>query len=765
MFKRMVLILVVLLCFNLQAQTIHEILFKGNQRIESTAIAIKTLQKVGQALDQKLIQASIHNIYSMGYFENIKVDFEPSTGVLIFHLVEKKLVKSVRFEGHDKLDAKDFEDQIKLKALDYFDDQAAHEDVERIKSVYEQKGYFLVTVDTVVTELDQALVSVVYKISENKKIKIERISFNGNRVFKDKDLKAVMFTKEKGFLSFLSGSGSFQNEMLEQDRQLVRDFYGRNGYIDARVSNPLVTMSANKQSMSVLFNLEEGEKYSISSVDIEDHGSYAKEKLLSKISVQANDVADTSKIQKDIFELSGVYADDGYAFANVIPQDRRDEEKKTIDLVYRIEPGQKVMIRYIQFIGNDVTRDKVLRREMELAEGDVFSRDKLRLSKANIDRLALFEEVKMSTPRGANDNEMDIVIEVKEKQTGTFSIGAGFNTIESFQVLGRIEKRNLFGYGVDLSLDARVGGRTQAFNLQYRDENFFDSKWGLTVNAFNIDRRFSNFDLTSRGGSLGFDYPLYQKGLERVRLGLTYSYIDQNLQDLRPTVENLFKSGKTGSVTTAISRDTRNRVFEPSKGSFLKLSEEIASDYLGGTNQFSKSEFDGRWFFSPFDTYKIPLIKDSIFAFHVGAGYVTPLSDGGQIPLFERYFPGGILSLRGFQIRSLGPKINIASSSNPSTLETSDFVIGGNKELIFNAEYIIPLIKPANISGVLFFDMGNAFDNGESLLTLSGQRQSVGFGLRWFSPIGPLRFEWGYPLDRKEDESKVVFDFTIGSLF
>jgi outer membrane protein insertion porin family len=197
----------------------------------------------------------------------------------------------------------------------------------------------------------------------------------------------------------------------------------------------------------------------------------------------------------------------------------------------------------------------------------------------------------------------------------------------------------------------------------------------------------------------------------------------------------------------------------------MQVSEEVAGSLFGGDNNFTKTEFDGRWFFPVLGQSTAPIVGDSVFALHLGLGFVAPLHDNERVPLFERYFPGGILSLRGFQLRSLGPDVEVASNSDPSGFTTTPFHYGGNKQVLFNAEYIYNIIKPAQIKGVFFFDMGNAFDNGESLFTLTGQRQSVGFGIRWFSPIGPLRFEWGFPLDRQEDESFVVFDFTIGSLF
>jgi len=544
---------------------------------------------------------------------------------------------------------------------------------------------------------------------------------------------------------------------------MIRDFYGHHGYIKVKVGAPRIQLSRDKRSLSIALNIEEGDQYHIEKVGIEGEFIKPKEELLEKI--KQNEIADTLKIQKDIAALTTIYADEGYAYANIIPNHRFNEAEKKVSITYFLQPGRKVYIERILFKGNSTTRDKVLRREMRIHEGDLYNSTKLRESKQNLDRLALFEKVQMSTPRSSADDRIDIVVEIEEKSTGAFSIGAGFNTLESFQIIGQIQKRNLFGYGVDVALVARIGSRTQSFNLQYRDEYFLDSRVGLSLNAFNVDRRFSNFDLTSRGGTLGIDYPFYEKGLERIRGGVTYGLVDETLSDIRPTVEQLFSGGLTSSMTFSISRDTRNRVFEPTRGSLFRLTEEIAGSIFGGDTKFSKTEFDGRWFFPVAEKKPIPLVGGSVFALHLRMGFVAPIEDGERIPLFERYFPGGILSLRGFELRSLGPEIQVASSNDPSAFTTTDFTVGGNKQLIFNAEYIFPIIRPANIKGVFFFDLGNAFDNGENMFTITGQRQSVGFGIRWFSPLGPLRFEWGFPLDRKEDESFVVFDFTIGTLF
>ncbi|MCI5072468.1 outer membrane protein assembly factor BamA [bacterium] len=748
------------------SQTIRSVEVVGNKRVEKDAVLAVVTSSAGETLDRQKIKSDIENINALGFFSEIEASINDQ-GDLLYTLKEKPFIEKIKFVGNANEKEEDLKEKLEIKAYSFLKEEDLQKSLNNIQDHYTSKGYHLADIDYTLEKLDnekQGSVLVI-KIDESKKVKVTRISFIGNTVFSEKELRSFLFTKEKNFLSFISSAGSYQKDMLAQDQQIIKSRYGNKGYINAKVLEPLIKITADKSEIHIFFKIEEGEKYTVGNVDIDGELLEPKDKLLEKVKLKSGEVFDTLILQRDIANLSDVYAKKGYAYVNVIPQDQRDERNKVVSITYAIQPGPKIRINRIQFTGNQSTRDKVLRREMEIHEGDIYNIEKIRNSKASIERLALFEEVRLKTPKSEQENTVDLIFEVKEKETGSFNIGAGFNTLDSFQLLGTVQKRNLFGYGVDLNFNARVGGRTQAFNLTYRDPYFLDSKWGMNLSAFNIERQFFDFDLTSRGGSLGFDYLLYQKGLERVRLGLTYSLVDQILSDLRPTVENVFSGGLTSSVTATLVRDTRNKVFQPDKGSFLQLSQEVAGGPFGGENSFSKSEFDGRWFFPLFRESKIPVIKDSVFALHFKTGYVAPLNSDERVPLFERYFPGGILSLRGFRIRSLGPKIQVASSNDPSSLQTSDFVIGGNKQVIFNAEYLFPIVKAANIRGVLFFDMGNAFDNDESMFTIEGQRQSVGFGFRWFSPIGPLRFEWGYPLDKKEDENNVVFDFTIGSLF
>ncbi|MFH1261876.1 MAG: outer membrane protein assembly factor BamA [Pseudomonadota bacterium] len=744
---------------------ISEVRIVGNRRIERDAVISLLASKTGRPMRRETVRGDIKKLYGSGYFSNVEIGFDPEKGLLTVAVTEKTTIREVKFSGNQKEDTEDLQKEVVTKPFGYLDENRIREDVEKLRSFYDSKGFYLAEVTSEIRKTPNNEAILTFKVKEDRKVMVRRITFIGNRVISDDELKNAIRTKEKGFLSFLTGSGSYREEMLAEDRQILRDTYGHRGYIKAKIGSPRVQLSPDKRSLSLTFTIEEGDPYRVGTVGLDGELIRSRSELMKSVKLTEGELADTLQIQGDIAALSNLYADEGYAYVNVIPRDTYDEEKKIVNLTYLFQPGPKVRVERIRISGNGSTRDKVIRREVQLGEGEQFSGTKIRQSRENIERLALFEDVKLTYPRGSADDRVDLVIEVKEKQTGTLSLGAGFNTLESFQILGRVEKRNLFGYGVDLSFDARIGGKTQAFNLQYRDEYFLDTKWGLTLNAFSISRKYSNFDLTSRGGNVGFDYPLYVRSLKRLRAGLTYSITNQDLSNLEPTVENLFKSGVTSSVTASLSWDTRNRVFEPSKGSFLRASEEVAGGPFGGHADYSKSELDGSWYFPAADQSTMPLIGGSVFALHLNLGFVAPIKENERVPLFERYFPGGIFSIRGFQLRSLGPKIRVASTTDAGGFTTTDFVIGGNKQAIFNAEYIYPIVRAANIKGVFFFDMGNAFDNGESMFTITGQRQSAGFGIRWFSPIGPLRFEWGFPLDKKEDESRVVFDFTIGSIF
>jgi len=747
---------------------IAEIVTEGNVQIEKEAILNVLKSQKGYLLSKTQVAQDIRTLYETGFFKHVAFYYDQAQKKLLIRVQEKPKVIKILIEGNDQLKKRELEKHIEVKPYTFFNQKQVQEDLAKFKQFYKSKGFYLADVSYRLVERKNNQVELIYSVKENRKIFVQNIRFIGNHTFTDQQLKAVIRTKEKNVLSFMNRSGTYIKELLQYDRQAVQSFYGDKGFIKAAVQEPKVEIFADKQTLHVTFFVEEGDSYTFNGSDVAGDLIFDKDELTAKVKMKKGEVASTEKIRNDFQAIAGRYTDHGYAYANVVPDFQVDEDTKRVFVNYQVSPGPIVRVRDLVIKGNLANRDKVILREMELFEGELFNATSLKKSKQKLERLALFESVEISTPKTSDAALVDVVVEVVERETGSFNIGAGFNTLESFQVVGSLEKRSLFGYGVDINFRAQVGRITQIFDLSYRDPYFLDSKWGMALNAYNTRRQYTNFGLRSTGGSLGFDYPLLEDGLRRISAGVRYRLVNQRLSNLSPTIANLFDDGLTSSVTLSLSHDTRNNAFFATKGSMLKVSQEFAGTLLGGDYPFSKTELDARWYI-PFARKKeIPIISKSHLAFRINTGYVAPLEDGARVPLFERYFPGGVFSVRGFRLRSLGPSISVASAGSVGTFSTSDFVIGGNKQFVFNAEYIFPLVGQAKIYGVAFFDMGNAFDNGENMFTLSGQRQSAGVELRWFSPLSPVapfRFAWGFPLDRKVDEKLVQFDFTFGSLF
>ncbi len=742
---------------------VKEIAVRGNRKIGAAAVLKNILTPTGTSLDAELLSADLKRIYMMGYFDDVRVEYDEETMLLTFYVVEKPIVTSIVFSGNKKHKQEDLKAEIRTKELAYIDYRLLKEDITRLEEFYDSKGFFLADIDYSVEEQQPGEVKVEFKLHEGKEVLIRRINITGNKVFTDQEIKKAMrITKEKNWLSFLTDAGTYQAEAFQTDRAIIAtQLYGQQGYIAVKVGEPRVTLSADKKHLYLSFHIDEGLQYRVGELDVSGDLIRARDELMDLVSIKEGEIADLIKIRQDVEKIAQLYGDDGYFYVNVVPRTRTQQSDRVVDIDFFIQKGEKVYIEKIEISGNASTRDKVIRREMELDEGDLYSNKKLLLSRFNLERTGYFEEVRITTPRGSADNKIDLKIEVVERSTGAFSVGAGFNSIESFQFIGQVQKRNLFGLGYDIALQTQLGGRTQRFNLRFVDPFFLNTRVGFNFSAFITERQFVNFQQASTGSSVGFVFPLRREGRKRFNLGVNYNFIDENIEDIRLSIASLFDEGITSSMTLSLIRDTRNRVFEPTQGSLLRGSAEFADGEITGDNTFGKFVFDGSVFFPviPRESWFLP---GSVLQFHLNVSYITGL--GGDIPLFERFFPGGILSIRGFELRTLGPQIEIASDATPSTLITEDFPIGGNKQLIFNTEYIFPIFTQAGIKGVLFFDVGNAFAEGDSF-NIKDLRLATGFGIRWFSPIGPLRFEWGFPLDKTEDESSVVFDFTIGSLF
>ncbi len=748
---------------------VQEIELDGLVRIPADTVWSRIHTKKGRNLEAAVVSDDIERLYSTGAFADIQVFQRVVDGVRVvvrYAFIERPVIGEIRYEGYDELDEDDLKEVVDIQPYEIVDETRVKNVVVKLRERYVKDGYYLAKVDYRLDKRAAGVVDVVFVIDEGKKVKVTSITFLGIKALKEEDLENVMRTKEGGWFSFLTGSGQFKREALDQDLAILRQYYLHFGYVDIKVYPAAVTLGADKTSIAITIPVEEGDQYRMRKVDAEEaepaldadgnpQPHYTPEELKASLSLQPGQPFDIALMQQDTEALKTLYQDLGYANATVSNASYRDTEKREIEFTYRVQPGLKTRIGRISFAGNETTRDKVMRRVMTIAEGDYFSATELKNSRRQIMRQGFFDKCDITTDPGSDEGHVDLTVTVKERQTGTFQVGAGFSSLENFIFTAQISKQNFLGHGQTVSIQATLSSIRSLYQLSFFDPYFLDTQWQLSVDLFNFQQDFDDFAKTEFGGTMGWGYRFTED------FTLTASYtlknVDVTLGGIRSAsraeIFDLQQGGLTSALKGTMSYDTRDDRQFAKSGTFTTASVEIGHPYLGSDIEFIKYLARSRWYFNPWWEFVLKL--------NGTVGYV--MNPDGEIPIFERFFVGGIFDVRGFQRNSLGPSINVPRSSDPST-SLVPFTIGGNKELIFNVELEFPIVEQINLKGVLFFDAGNAFGEDENM-AFESLRTSVGLGIRWWSPVGPLRFEWGFPLAPKPGEEPVVFEFTIGNSF
>ncbi len=729
---------------------INEIQVKGTQRTEPAVVLLRIRTKEGAPLDQRIIREDLHVIMRTGYFQSVSVEASYlAEGIKIVFLVEERpTIREISYEGNKSLDIKDFEKVVDLKPNHFLNVSKLKENVEKIRKLYANEGYFQATINYEIDHKKNKQVAITFKIQEKEEIKIGQINFIGNQIFSDKKLRRVIETKRAGMFSFLTSSGVYKEDILRDDVTRLTLFYLDEGYLQFSAKPPLTLTT--QDGMYVFFVIEEGEQYQVRNVRWENAEKEDEEYFLDLQSLRPGDIFSRQKLQKDIMFMTDYYTDRGYAFAEVNPLYLPQEDTLTVEVVYQVKKGKKIFIGDILLKGNSKTRDKVIRREMALKEGELFSGTKLRTSRAEINRLGFFEAVNINTQPNADPDKLDVVIDVQEGQTGTLSGGAGFSSTDQFIFMANIAWNNLMGRAQVLSLNADFGGTRQNFSLSFTEPWLFDIPLSVGFDAFNTKREYQDFTRKSTGGACRFGYEFY----EHIRANAMYKYekVDIPEEDINPmdyTILQEAGESTTSSITFSVIQNSLDNPLAPLEGFLNIASVELAgTKFLGGDNDFAKIQLEAGAY--------LPLFWNTTVHLRSRLGLGFGLA-GDKLPIFERFFVGGISTVRGFDVRSLGP-------SYIDPYYGTETTIGGNKELIFNLEYVFPIVPQAKLRGLIFFDAGNAFSEDEDI-NFSSLRLSVGLGFRWFSPMGPLTFVLGFPLDRREGEDPSAIQFSIGTLY
>ncbi len=729
-------------------ELITQVRVAGNKRIEADAIERVIRVKAGDVLRAGELSKDMKNIYKMGYFEDIRIEAEDSEGgkTIIFQVQEKPTIRRISFSGNQVFDDEKLSENISISTGSILNIFAVKSNIEQLQAMYKEKNYHNIKIDYTVHELENNQANIEFVIEEGEKIRIKTIAFQGNKTFADKKLKKLISTSEKGFFSWITSSGELNREDLRQDAARIMAHYQTNGFIHAKVADPVVDFE--DKWIYITFKIEEGERFQVGTIDMDGDMILAKEQLMPALKISKEPFFNRETVRADILWLTDLYADAGFAYADISPVTRENKETLLVDITYTIQKRDKVYFENIAISGNTRTRDKVIRRELRIYEQELYSGSRLKRSVRNLHRLDYFEDVKVDTPKGSAEDKMDVNVEIVEKPTGTFTFGAGYSSVDKIFVTASVSQRNLFGRGQILKLGGQIGGVSDLYNLSFTEPWMFDIPLSGNVSLFRSRRDYDTYDRTSLGGGVGFGYPIFD--YTRATLSYRYSITDISdvTEDASDNIKELEGENATSAITTAVIYDSRDRAFNTTQGQDHSLAYTYAG--LGGDVGYHKIEGELGWY--------IPIYKDLMTFLHGRSGYVRELP-GYLLPDYEKFYLGGMNSIRGFDFQ--GIHIKTINSEGKVSEE------GGETFVQFNVEFSYPLFKDLGIVGVVFYDTGNVFGPDDSI-DLGTLRQAAGYGIRWYSPVGPIRIEGGHILDPREEDgenSGVNWEFSMGGAF
>ena len=719
---------------------------QGNQRIDSGAILGKIATKVGDPYSQSGLRNDLKEIFKMGFFNDVQIDVSdtPQGKKVVFRVVEKPVISSVVYEGISELKEEDVKAAANIKENFILNPAKVTTAEEAIKNLYKTKGFYNSKVTSTITYPDDRGAVVRFAIDEGKKIFIKEISVEGNVTFTSDEILDEIETSEKWFMSWLTDAGLLDQSKIQQDAQRIAAFYNNAGFLEAKVGEPQITQK--EEWLYVKFVVEEGPRFRVGTVDITGDIVGDKNKLLDLLTIRGERYISRQIIRDNILALNDHYSEFGYAFATIKPITAKSASGDRMDVTLDISKGNLVYIDRVTIKGNTRTRDNVIRRELRIAEGGVFDSKAIRQSTQALQRLMYFEEVTITPEPSLDPDRMNVIVSVKEKSTGTFSIGAGYSSTDRLILMGQIAENNFLGRGDTLAFSANVGSTSSRYNLGYTNPHLNDSPLSWGFDLFSTEREYDDYTKDSRGGGLRIGYPIFEKW----QLYGNYSYTDTDLTDVSDDASYIIRKSVDLHVTSAVKlslvRDTRNKRYGASEGSRNSLSVKYGGGPFGGDAQFTKFEGSSGWYF--------PVIWKTVFHANLSAGQVFE-NETDKLPVYERFYLGGLNSVRGFKYAKISP-IDEATGDR----------IGGDKMWYTNAELVLPLLETQGVMGVVFFDSGQVLNDDEDWGQVSDSiKKSSGIEVRWLSPMGPLRLVWGYNLDAKDGEDDSVWDFSVGGVF
>ena len=730
---------------------------RGAKRIEVPAIAGRLTLKATDPYTSENVAGQVKILYDTGFFEDVQVETEPvPAGMAVTFVVrEKPFITEIVFDGNEHLTDEKLKEKMTIKSQTFLDQQQVKESAERLRMAYQQDGYYNAQVIPVIQALDEDRMRLMFHVTEGEKAKVKTVVFEGLTGASKAEMLNVMATREwipwygvftkLKLPSVFSDAGVLKREELTNDVERIKEVLLNRGYFNVRVGQPSVELSEDKKWFNVTYNVSEGEPFTVSEVGFRGHTVFEDPELRAGLKINQGEIFQRAKIRDEIARLTDLYGSKGYSFAEVVPSVNPNNEERTVTLLFSIKEGEMMRIRQINIYGNDKTRDNVIRREIRVDEQDVIDTASLKRSFQRLNNLNFFETVEI-LPNQVAPDKVDLNVRVKEKPTGMFSLGGGFSTLDRLVAIADITQGNLGGYGYMGRIRGQLGQRRSLGSITFRNPYLYDSLTSLQVDGYRSMTNYLAYFEERTGGNVTLGRWLSEYVTGHVSIfGEQITYRDPQLgicPELVPIVCRQLGTRSSTGFRLSLFRDTRDYYIDPRTGWRVGGGVDIGTPLMGGTNNFIKYYAD---------VIKVtPLPFDMRVSLRARYGEVKAL-EGTQIPLSERFFVGGINTMRGFSFGRAGPV----------TLSNAPF--GAAKQLIFNAELIFTISSEAKLNGVLFFDYGKGFNDDESLSI--DLRPAAGLEGRWISPFGPLRVAYGLNLDKRTGERFGVFEFTIGTLF
>ncbi len=733
-------------------------------------------------LSEAEIDKTLKKLYDLKIYRNIALTYDQSSKVLTVHVQEFPVIKNIVLKGYDHVDKDDIKEVLTVKKNELLNIEKLADNARKIKNLYRGEGFLMATVSfspDKITDKTPSLVTVVFTINEGSKSHVKKITIEGNNHLSDKQIKEFLQTKEHGILPFLYET-SYKPEVLEMDQARIMYLYNDKGYVTARVSKPMVSISPDKRDINITFVVNEGERYKVSGIslfgDKMDNGKYPDIHYRQEVGQWYQH----SKIIQDIEQIKVAYGNEGYPFITVMPDRQLEEKNRKVAINYNVQKGDKCIIERIEFSGNDRSKDKVMRRYMRLYEGELYSYTGEKRSEFLLKQSGFYDEVTFQKERGSGKGYVVIKIKVKERRSGTFNIGAGFSSFENFMVTARVDQNNFLGYGQNISLNAQFSKIRQEIGLNFTEPYLADRNVSLTTGMFyrryhydsDYYSYYADYSQHSFGFNVLFGFPL----TDYLRVYTGYSFNFTNIQGATTKqMHHLFRDTRMSSLELMLAWDNRNDRMFPSKGIYTLGKLSVAGKYVGASEDILKMSGFFRWYQG--------IIWGVIFRVNVEAGWNRDLTNG-QLPYAQRFRLGGMNTVRGYPFMSIGPgkggqrrdRFAVTNNGGDPIGGQEEYVIGGDKKFFVNVELEVPIVKQMRLKLVGFLDFGNSWAENENFFYIGDQSEnyydaplgmfwSTGFGIRWITPMAPLSFEWGFPLTRRPGDPKYMFEFNIKNSF